>query len=119
MSTDYGFKCLECGTDSIIDNLRYSRIDTLKQILENLKSFEHIRSLQLDDVQIEVEILGCYQVNCAIDFAIDHWRRGHTVVVADEYGRARDQCSERWKCDACGHQEPCSSKEGHEGEHRK
>lgn len=114
MSTDYGFRCIDCNLDSIIDNARYGDVSELRKWLTILPELKTVRNA---GVRVDAD-RGFYQFECAIDFAIKHFDAGHQVTVADEYGRVWDQCGARVDCGECGHGTWCTLTEKHDGVHR-
>lgn len=113
MSTDYGFKCRECDRTVEIDNMRQFAAKALHAVLAGLDKIKAVRSIPMISVEWES---GSYSIREALDFAIEHHDMGHTVVVADEYGREDDQCSKQFVCSHCRASEWCRRPLGHSGE---
>ena len=109
MSTDYGYKCIDCNESEIIDNMRYYGVESLKGILE--------LPLQpiLESGLLHITYEG-YGASDAIQFAFKHKSLGHRVVVADEYGAPVDECGKYYRCSGeCGHNVRCTQPDEHEG----
>lgn len=113
MSTDYGFKCVDCDKVAVIDNARYGNVDELKVVLANIAAIQTVRKAGLS-VEMGSHL---YNFSGALDLAAEHVALGHRVVVSDEYGRAWDECGERIVCQECATSKWCVLTEGHEEPH--
>lgn len=114
MSTDYGFKCRDCNETREINNARHYMVQQLRGILDNLTAIESVLAIGGMSVKFD----GCYgDEEEAIQFAIAHRKLGHTVAVADEYGREWDECGSRIGCEACGTARWCTLTTKHDGPH--
>jgi hypothetical protein len=115
VSTDYGFKCRECNETREINNARHYMVQHLRAILDNLTAVESVMAIGGMSVKFD----GCYgDEGSAMQFAIDHRKLGHFVVVADEYGREWNECGARVDCCECKSTRWCTLTTGHEGEHK-
>lgn len=111
MSTDYGFRCIDCGEQSITDNLRGDAIPQLQAMLANVAVIKPLIAAGLI-----VSIPWHPGSADALRFAITHLDRAHLVAVADEYGQIVGICNKRWACSMCKAGHICTRDEGHEGE---
>jgi hypothetical protein len=110
MSTDYGFKCVDCDEKRIIDNARGYAVATLQSIIENIDSVNKVRTMP--DLEISSSV-GWTGLSEAIDFVAMHVARGHKVRVTDEYGRLEGQCQLYAKCGECGAARQCALEINH------
>jgi hypothetical protein len=107
MSTDYGFKCINCDEYKIIDNFRSPAL--LRTIVDNAHVIHLVHDL---GVRVGIEF---YDTEEAFTFLFKHKDRGHRVEPVDEYGRLVGQCYMHVKCVCCGAERPCLLRAKHDG----
>lgn len=110
VSTDWGYRCLQCEESKIIDNCRHP--EDLRGLLQNFDAAKKLMSLGFD-----ISSPGWDNTNYVLLFVQSHLDRGHTVVVVDEYGGDYGECGEYWSCTDCGTNLRCRLPANHDGWH--
>jgi hypothetical protein len=114
MSTDYGFKCLDCNEQRIVDNLRSGNVSLLRSVLDNITAITQLTTAGFDVSAADCS--GFYGMGEAIRFVADHQGKQHLVAISDEYGAVWGSCTKHLTCPTCRSSCNCNRDDKHEGE---
>lgn len=85
MSTDYGFKCTDCGEEIVIENFRFWAAE---HVLRNFDKVAQMYNLALElDCATDIKpywLQSHTQFGDLAEFAQAH--KGHQIIIVDEYG---------------------------------